>query len=205
MTDNKSEASLEEALKANKEFNEENERLKQELKEAKRQATLNKNKLEKLQSSKPFNSTRFEAEDQQVGQDGDNRFEGDELIKTSMEKLDEDILKGKMEVHSFMEEPVTVEIHDVSEENADHGFTVWVNGQPETFYRGQTKTVKRKFVEGLARARKTGYKCILKIDPQTGEQYYSYPSHTGLRYPFSVIDDANPKGRTWLKQTLRQP
>ena len=203
--ENKSEASLEEALKANEEFNEENERLKQELKEAKRQATMNKNKLEKLKAGAAFNATRFEAEDQQVGQDGDRYFEGDEIVQVDMKKLDDDVLKGKMDILRFMEELVTVEIHDVSEENADHGFTIWVNGKPETFYRGQSKTVKRMFVEGLARARKTGYKCVERINPETGIKEYIYPSHTGLRFPFSVLEDRNPKGREWLKQTLRQP
>jgi hypothetical protein len=65
--------------------------------------------------------------------------------------------------------------------------------------------VKRKFVEGLARAKKTSYGNTLRVDQQTGLQSYVWPSKTGLRYPFAVIEDKNPRGKTWLEAVLRQP
>jgi hypothetical protein len=111
----------------------------------------------------------------------------------------------KLQMEAFMEEMVTVEISEVSEEQADHGFPIFVNGQCEIFFRGERKAIKRKFVEGLARAKKTGYRNVLKVDRDTGEQEYVWPSKTGLRYPFSVIEDKNRMGADWLRSVLRQP
>lgn len=201
---------LDEALKANEEFNEENLALKnklaeleKEMQEAKKEARAYKAAATRAKNT--LNTKRFEAEDNQIGQDGNRSFSQDgELIQVETRKLDEDAMKTKVDTLAFMEEKVTVEIHEVTEENADHGFPVSVNGETEIFFRGQQKTVKRKFVEGLARARKTGYKCLERRTADGGIEYY-YPSHTGLRFPFSVVHDPNPKGIDWLKHTLRQP
>lgn len=179
-----------EFAKANTELDEENARLREELKAAGPTIIM----LQK----------RLEAMEQQIGQDGTARFEDDELIKVATSTLDDPAMMAKVSTLAFMEEPVMVEIQEVSEDQADPGFPIFVNGQVELFRRGERKVVKRKFVEGLARAKKTGYRNQLVVDPITREQTYEYPSKTGLRYPFSVVEDKNPRGADWLKAVLRQ-
>lgn len=112
--------------------------------------------------------------------------------------------KDKLALLAFMEEPVTVHIHETSEEQADSNFSIWVNGRQEVFFRGQEKTVKRKFVEGLARAKPTTYRNE-QFKMQDGSDSVRYPKSRGLRYSFSVVHDNNPRGRDWLKEVLRQP
>lgn len=184
---------LRELAQANEAFNAENERLQKEL--SAMQAKHNPVTREK----------RLETGEHQIGQDGTASFDGDTLIKPETKTLDDPNMLEKVEMLKFMEEPVTVEVSEVADENADWGFVIEVNGKSCAFRRGERKTVKRLFVEGLARAKRTGFKNQLVVDPVTGDQEYIYPSKTGLRYPFSVIHDANPKGADWLKTVLRQP
>ncbi|GAA0586733.1 hypothetical protein ACFQH5_20210 [Halomonas salifodinae] len=189
-------AHLEELRQANEEFNSENERLRAQLAEMEQRMAKN---------TPVTREQRLETGEHQVGQDGTAAFDGDTLIKPETRTLDDPNLIKKAEILKFMEEPVTVEISEVSDENADHGFIIHVNGKSEPFRQGERKTVKRYFVEGLARAKRTGYKNQLVVDPVTGDQEYEYPSKTGLRYPFSVVHDPNPRGADWLKAVLRQP
>lgn len=194
---NKLASANEDLAKANAAVNEENEALRRELAAAKALAAKNQPVLR---------SDRFVVEEHQIGQDGVASFAEDGVLEPIKgENLDDPLVKEKAAMLAFMEEPVTVNIHEVSEDNADEAFFISVNNDKEFFRRGETKTVKRKFVEGLARARKTGYRAELRVDPITGVQEYVYPSKTGQRYPFSIIEDSNPKGRDWLTHTLRQP
>ena len=213
---------LSEAIEANKDFQAANTAqgdeialLKKQLadagddvRQAKKEAKIAKAGETRAKNKQVMRTDRFEAEDQTVGQDSTREFEegpDNKLDGIITECQDESMLKEKAKMLAFMEEPVMIQIHEVTEESADHGFPVYVNGKPEVFFRGQTKTVKRKFVEGLARARKTGYKCVEQINQATGVKEFVYPSNTGLRFPFSVVEDRNPLGRQWLTHTLRQP
>ena len=196
---------LEAATTANKEYASVNQVLSEQLAQAKDE--LATNALEAKKNKVPFNATRFEAEDHDVGRQGTRRFvEGEASLEPVNEQsLDEGVFDEHAKMLMFMAEPVTVEIHEVADEHAEQGFVIMVNGENEVFRRGEIKTVKRYFVEGLARARKTGYRNVEQINPHTGVREFVYPSMTGLRYPFSVTDDRNPRGRDWLKHTLRQP
>lgn len=189
---------VEDLMSANNEFADENDRLSLQNETLKRQMSDQSFMINTMMK-------RFEALEQQIGQDGTSRFKGDALIQVEKRPLDSPEMLAKLDIEKFMEEMVTVEVHDVADENADPAFPIWVNGIPEFFRRGEQKTVKRKFVEGLARAKKTGYRNVLKVDPMTGEQEYVWPSKTGLRYPFSVVSDNNKEGSAWLKAVLRQP
>jgi hypothetical protein len=188
---------VEELLQANQEFNEENDRLRRELAEAK---TALKAK-DYVAATVGYN----DALNHQVGQDGVARFDGETLVKPAQSTLDDPNMIKKADILRFMEDMVTVEISEVSEDQADIAFPIMVDGKTELFRRGERKAVKRYFVEGLARAKKTGYRNQLVVDRQTGEQTYEYPAKTGLRYPFSVIHDPSPRGADWLKAVLRQP
>lgn len=103
----------------------------------------------------------------------------------------------------FMEEPVRIVIHDTSEKNADPVFDISVNGKKRIFVRGQEYIVPRKYVEGLARAKPISFTNEEYTKPN-GQRDVRWPSHRGLRYGFSVVEDKNPKGKEWLKAVLAQ-
>lgn len=104
---------------------------------------------------------------------------------------------------AFMEEQVDVMVHESTDANADNPVWVACNGQNQFFVRGQAQTVKRKFVEILARAKQTAIatKEIHQFDGELGTQV---TKSTALRYPFSIISDQNPKGGAWLKKVLSE-
>jgi hypothetical protein len=192
------EPKVDDLLSANEEFAQANDKLAEENAGLKQQLSGQGAMINKLMK-------RFEAMEQQIGQDGTAHFGDTSLVRVEGKTLDDPDMLKKLQMEAFMEEMVTVEISEVSEEQADHGFPIFVNGQCEIFFRGERKAIKRKFVEGLARAKKTGYRNVLKVDRDTGEQEYVWPSKTGLRYPFSVIEDKNRMGADWLRSVLRQP
>ncbi|MCA9340765.1 MAG: hypothetical protein KDA17_07660 [Candidatus Saccharibacteria bacterium] len=146
---------------------------------------------------------RLESGDMQIGQDGVVDEKNGVIIKPSQQQLDDPDFIKKAEILQFMNEMVTVEIADTSDEKDDHGFVIEVNGMKCPFHRGERKTVRRFFVEGLARAKKTSYTAKKKTEDD-GDNIFNYPSKTGLRYPFSVVDDSQ-RGKEWLRAVLRQP
>ncbi len=126
------------------------------------------------------------------------------LIDQGLHDVDSPQFKEKAEELKFMEEPVEVMIHQTSEKDADMVFDIQVNGRPQIFVRGQTYLVRRKFVEGLARAKPVHY-VNEQYTQKDGTFGVRYPSRRGLRYPFTVTEDVNPKGKGWLKAILAQP
>jgi len=106
---------------------------------------------------------------------------------------------------AFLEEPVTITIHETSDPNPEPVFLAvggvgpLENGVP-WLPRGQDLTIKRKYVEALLRAKKTTYGN--KEIVQDGERIMVHPAKTALAYPFSVVRDDNPKGAAWFKQIM---
>lgn len=102
-----------------------------------------------------------------------------------------------------MQEPVTVMVHDTTDPNAEELVPVGVNGRMQYFARGVAQTVRRCYVERLARAKSTSYS--QNLDERLGEQNFNrMKSHHALAYPFSVIEDKNPKGSAWLRGILAE-
>lgn len=145
--------------------------------------------------------------DHQTGQDQPSMMPATgsvsrEDLETSIETVYGPGFKEKADYEAFMHEEVDVEVHETTDENADPLPCVWVNGRPQRFHRGHTQTVKRKYVEGLARAKQTAISTREVM--QDGERAIRIDRHTGLRYPFSVVSDPNPLGRPWLKKILAE-
>jgi hypothetical protein len=149
----------------------------------------------------------FEPMEQNLGEDyvrEASEVDGEAVIETpSNVNPNSAEFQHKTASLAFMEEPVQVHIHDTSEKNADPVFDISVNGKKKTFVRGQEYTVKRKFVEGLARAKPVSFGNEEYTKP-SGERAVRWPSHRGLRYGFSVVRDDNPRGKAWLKDILAQ-
>lgn len=151
--------------------------------------------------------------EEQIGQDGLVEFEESDprseeteaiLVKPDQEPIEDPVAKEKLADLAFMEEKLSIHIHDTAERDADPRFEISVNGIPFFFERGkQYDNVPRYIVEGLARAKPVHY--ANEEYDENGEKGTRWPSRTGLRYGFSVIRDPHPRGGDWLRSVLAQP
>lgn len=103
---------------------------------------------------------------------------------------------------AFNEELVEVIVHESTDKNAEPVVDLYCNGVPQRFVRGRVQTVKRKYLEILARARITAMTTDVQI--QGDNVMNRINKHTALRYPFSVQRDANPTGAAWLRKILQE-
>ncbi len=114
--------------------------------------------------------------------------------------------QAKLDELQFMEDMVTIMVHDDPDPNADPMPMVGNGGDRSIIYlkRGEEQVVKRKYVEVLARAKITKYGQKKVVD-ENGYDKFVHPSRTTLRIPFSVIEDpAGAKGRGWLMGILQE-
>lgn len=135
----------------------------------------------------------------------ENEFNIDEIgtgAPRDIEIVDR-VVTDSLEMEKFMHEPVTVMIADSNDENDVELIQVQVNGIRQFFQRGRAQTVKRYFVERLARAKRTSYSQTL--DDRQGETMNTMKPRHAQRYPFTVIEDANPKGGPWLRNIMAEP
>ncbi len=160
-------------------------------------------------SSRPVQGKRrgaMEPMEQKVGQDnprdmpttGPARIEPQEI-----EVVDGPNWKEKAAALAFMNEEITVMVLPTTEPNAALVIDLWNGGRSQFFVRNVPQTCKRKFVEVLARAKKTVFTQEHYKD-NTGADAIRNVPHTALRYPFSVIHDPNPNGVEWLKKVLAE-
>lgn len=148
---------------------------------------------------------RLEAAEQQVGQGGIAMLAptGPAVMEhPKIEPVEGPAALALVDELAFMEEMVAVTVHESTEEKPEMLVQIHVNGRTQLFPRGHQVTVKRKYVEGLARAKPVGYRSE-EYTESDGGMAYRYPKSTGLRYPFSVDEDT-PKGRAWLKKILAE-
>ena len=110
--------------------------------------------------------------------------------------------KKMMKEESFMEEVVTLMIHPTTNENEPPYAHLNVNGFNQVIPRGQNVPVRRKYVEVLARMKETRY-TQMTPNPSEPDRSVMVARH-GLAFPFSVVEDKNPKGRAWLDQILAE-
>ncbi len=151
---------------------------------------------------------QLEAAEQQIGQPTVRKLKTtgpakDALSPALIEPVDSPFKKQWAEDMQFNEEKVEVTVHTTSDKNAEPIVEVYNNGVPQRFIRGKRQTVKRKFVEVLARAKMTSYG-NQKIMLDGGDETYVYPESTALRYPFTVHSDPNSRGIDWLKSILAE-
>lgn len=117
-------------------------------------------------------------------------------------------LDEKAKALAFMEEPVTIHLHDSSDPNAEKFAFVSVNGEGplaggkgKWLARGMSHTIKRKFLDVLIRARTTSFTQPFK--DETNEQRVNFlRPHSAMRFPFSVERDDNPQGHKWLRELM---
>ncbi len=120
-----------------------------------------------------------------------------------IEKVAESDFVKEAQLDAFMNEIVTVIVHQDQSDNSVENPCPNVNGLNQPFIRGKEQNVKRKYVEALARCRVTKYET--KVPDASKPENIQMIERSALVYPFSVLHDPNPIGREWLKAILAQP
>jgi hypothetical protein len=105
---------------------------------------------------------------------------------------------------AFFNEIVEIVVHESTDPSAIPIPQINVNGVNQFFIRGQPQKVKRLFLARLARMKQRRYSQQIVNDPVSGHVVQRMIPHTGLRYPFSVVEDPNPKGPAWLQKILSE-
>lgn len=107
------------------------------------------------------------------------------------------------EMEAFMNDMVTIVVNPAQDPDEPTLVQVGVNGVNQFIPRGHPIAVKRKYVEVLARAKRTDFR--QNLDERMGEQAFNlvHPMHS-LRYPFSVISDPHRNGGAWLIAILSE-
>jgi hypothetical protein len=102
----------------------------------------------------------------------------------------------------FMNALVDIYVYPVTDENAAPYVILNCNGVNQPIARGVVQSVKRKFVEILARMKETKYN---QIQPNASEpDNRQLVARTGLCYPFEIHKDSDPRGRPWLLKVLAE-
>lgn len=134
--------------------------------------------------------------------DADNLVSAPQIMTAPAEEI---VLAGTVDKTyeaqlSFNEELVEIVVDESSDPHAENPVPVGVNGQYVYFKRGEATTCKRKFVEAL---------CARNVNIRTeetrnnlGEMGTNIRSTSAIRYPFTMLNDPNPKGREWLRNLV---
>lgn len=132
---------------------------------------------------------------------GERKEEGSEII------IEHDALNfnEKAAILKFMEEDVRVLISEADGKNPEKYIYLAVNGRgagPNGIPwvpRGVEVTIKRKFLNVLAGARQVKYTNYEETNTE-GVRESKQRATANDRYPFSVVEDLNPRGIEWLRQ-----
>lgn len=119
------------------------------------------------------------------------------------EIIDKPMPEGKQAIDAFMNEVLTIQIAESPDENDPALVEVSVNGRRQFIRRGVDQDVRRKYVEVLARAKRSDYDQVT-LDPRDGERVNHLRRRNALRFPFQVVVDPNPTGRAWLRGVLAE-
>jgi len=107
-----------------------------------------------------------------------------------------------LELEAFMNEQVLVEVHK-GDKNSEQTFELRCGNVSQFIVRGRRQTIKRKFLELLARAKPDTISTPEYVDG-AGNKGTRIVKTDSLRYPFSVVSDPNPRGYVWLEQVLNE-
>lgn len=120
-----------------------------------------------------------------------------------IERVSESDFIEVAKTEKFMNDILTIIVHESVEDGSLEIITPSVNGVNQPIIRGIESNVKRKYVETLARSRMTKY--VQKTPDPSRPDNIQMVERTSLTYPFSVLHDPHPNGRAWLKAILAQP
>lgn len=104
----------------------------------------------------------------------------------------------------FMHDVLKIMIFPTTDPNAPPYADISVNGQRQPIPRAVPVPVYRKHVEVLARMKETRVTQDMTPNSQGEITTDSLRGHSGLAYPFNVIEDPSPKGGAWLANILAE-
>lgn len=113
---------------------------------------------------------------------------------------------GYVKELAFMEEPVDVLLHRGREKHAPTMYDFAINGQAIWIRVDTPTTIKRKYLEIIARSQPFEVETDVDKNEGKGENapvVNAIRRHQSSRYPFTVIKDTNPRGAAWLAQVMR--
>jgi hypothetical protein len=113
------------------------------------------------------------------------------------------VSQDALALEAFMNEYVTIVVHQTDKDGENEVIAPNVNGTNQPMIRGVPITVRRKYVEALARCRTTKY--VQQTPDPREPANIQMVEKTVLSYPFSLQEDQNPRGREWLQRILAQP
>lgn len=111
--------------------------------------------------------------------------------------------KDKAAQLAFMNEELEINIMQTGAVNEEPVVQLGNNGRNQFVIRGQWQKVKRKYVEVLARSKRERVRTEEYTDGN-GDNATKIVINAGLKYPFSVRNDPNPKGKAWLEKVLAE-
>jgi hypothetical protein len=152
----------------------------------------------------PVTKAPIPMSEKEIGQQEARTLASMDELKVVQPVSDQPFDEEKMLMLQFMNEYVTIRIATSTDKNAEQCFELNINGKAEFFRRGETKTVKRFFVDRLLRLKQTVYGQDMVINKE-GIKSYVYPASTGLKYDFAIIRDDNPLGKSWERAILAEP
>lgn len=121
------------------------------------------------------------------------------LTKVSEQPMDQEWV----DMMAFMNEDVEVRIGETTDPQAERVFEININGKLELFARGETKTVKRFFVDRMMRMKQTRYSQKEIIDDEGVKQIVNIP-HTSIKYDFAITRDDSPHSKAWQRAVLAE-
>lgn len=116
--------------------------------------------------------------------------------------VDKPLPKDAFAMEAFMNELVTIVINPSQDPDDPILVKVGVNGVNQFIPRGEPIAIKRKYIEVLARAKRTDF--AQTLDERLGEKMNHLRAMHSLRHPFSVISDPNRHGSDWLVGVLAE-
>lgn len=151
---------------------------------------------------------RTDTRDHKVGQDQSFAMPAmgsidPEDFRDNFEVIDSRVTSDQLKAEAFFEEPIDVVISTTDNPTAEAIITLQCNGINQFLLRGVKHTVKRKFVEILARAKAETISTPEYTDA-AGNRATKINKTQGLKYPFTVMYDPNPEGPAWLQRVLRE-
>jgi len=150
--------------------------------------------------TKEIHSTDFE-----IGQQSNIIVTSDELLgklRNSSVAVDPKWQKKYLSDLAFMEEEVTVMVHEDVNPNAENPIMVGNGGRHMAFFRGKQTKCKRKFLDSLI-VKQTSVSTP-EIVTGANEKSFSIRQVSALKYPFSIISDKSKHGGDWLAMRMAE-
>lgn len=127
----------------------------------------------------------------------DDILEAPAIDRGYLEPIDKPLNKDYLDELAFMNEQIIINVHESTDLNAENPVPVGNCGQFRFFERGKNILTQRKFADCLfAKGSSVSTPEIFK----GGEKTYAIRQHAAAKYPFTIIEDKNPKGVEWYRR-----